>query len=136
MGDYFAHWLRLGEKISAAGARPPKIFCVNWFRTDENGRFIWPGYGENMRVLEWIVGRIAGTHGGVETFLGTMPRFSDLRWDGMNYDPASFDRATALSVSDWKRELDSHDEFFARLGERVPSALRAVRQRIAQRLPR
>jgi phosphoenolpyruvate carboxykinase (GTP) len=136
MGDYFAHWLRMGEKISASGARPPKIFCVNWFRTDEQGRFIWPGYGENMRVLEWIVGRVAATHGGVETFLGWMPRFSDLRWDGMSYDPASFERATALSVSDWRRELDSHDEFFARLGDRVPAALRAVRQRIGQRLPR
>jgi len=136
VGDYFAHWLRIGEKIAASGVKPPKIFCVNWFRTDEQGRFVWPGYGENMRVLEWIVGRVAGTQGGVDTFLGCMPRYSDLRWDGLAYDPAAFERATSLGVGDWKRELDSHDEFFARIGDRVPAALRAVRLRLAQRLPR
>ncbi len=136
MGDYFAHWLRMGELLASRGARPPKIFCVNWFRTDAQGRFIWPGYGENMRVLEWIVGRVAGTHSGVETFLGLMPRFGDLRWDGLPFDPASFESATQLSAADWRRELDSHDEFFSRLGDRVPAALRAVRQRLAQRLPR
>jgi phosphoenolpyruvate carboxykinase (GTP) len=136
VGDYFAHWLRVGEKITASGIKPPKIFSVNWFRTDDEGHFVWPGYGENMRVLEWIVGRIAGTHGGVDTFLGCMPRYSDLRWEGLEYDPAAFERVTALGVGDWKRELDSHDEFFARIGDRVPAALRAVRLRLAQRLPR
>ena len=136
VGDYFAHWLQLGEKLAATGMRPPKVFCVNWFRTDERGRFIWPGYGENMRVLEWIIGRVAGTHGGLETFLGVAPRFGDLRWEGLSFDPAAFERMTALSATDWRRELDSHDEFFARIGDRVPAALRSVRQRLLQRLPR
>jgi phosphoenolpyruvate carboxykinase (GTP) len=136
IGDYFSHWLKLGEKIAATGVRPPKIFCVNWFRTDDQGRFIWPGYGENMRVLEWIVGRVAGTHGGTETFLGTMPRFTDLRWDGLAFDAAAFDRVTSLSVAEWKRELDSHDEFFSKIGDRIPGALKSVRTRLTQRLPR
>jgi phosphoenolpyruvate carboxykinase (GTP) len=135
VGDYFAHWLSLGEKLAASGVRPPKIFCVNWFRTGEQGRFIWPGYGENMRVLEWIIGRVAGTHGAVDTFLGATPRYADLHWEGLEFDPASFERVTQLSAADWRRELDSHDEFFARIGDRVPATLRSVRQHLLRRLP-
>jgi phosphoenolpyruvate carboxykinase (GTP) len=134
VGDYFAHWLNLGERVTAAGARAPRVFCVNWFRTDEQGRFLWPGYSENMRVLEWIVGRVAGTRGGAQTFLGVSPRHSDLRWEGLAFDPASFERATALNPVEWQRELESHLEFFARLGERVPPALLALREQLAQRL--
>ncbi len=135
VGDYFEHWLGLEEKLAAAGARPPKVFCVNWFRTDEHGRFIWPGYGENMRVLEWIVGRIAGTHGGTDTFLGVSPRYRDLHWQGLAFDPASFERASSLSPADWRRELDSHAEFFARIGDRIPARLRSIRQKLLERLP-
>ncbi|HEY4038799.1 MAG TPA: phosphoenolpyruvate carboxykinase (GTP) [Burkholderiaceae bacterium] len=134
VGDYFTHWLSLGERVAAAGARVPRVFCVNWFRTDEQGRFLWPGYSENMRVLEWIVGRVDGTRGGAQTFLGVSPRHSDLRWEGLSFDPASFERATALSTVEWQRELDSHAEFFARLGERVPPALLALREQLARRL--
>jgi len=135
VGDYFEHWLGLEEKLAASGARPPKVFCVNWFRTDEHGRFIWPGYGENMRVLEWIVGRIAGTHGGMDTFLGVSPRYRDLHWQGLAFDPASFERASALSPADWRRELDSHAEFFVRMGDRIPARLRSIRQKLLERLP-
>ena len=135
VGDYFAHWLSVGERVAAAGARPPKVFCVNWFRTGEQGRFLWPGYAENMRVLEWIVGRVAGTRGGVETFLGVSPGYSDLRWEGLGFDAASFERVTALSAVELRTELDSHAEFFGRIGDRVPAALHAVRQRLISRLP-
>jgi phosphoenolpyruvate carboxykinase (GTP) len=134
-GDYFAHWLSVDERVAAAGAHPPKVFCVNWFRTGEQGRFLWPGYAENMRVLEWIVGRVEGTRGGVETFLGVSPRYSDLRWEGLGFDAASFEHATALSAVEWRAELDSHAEFFSRIGDRVPAALHAVRQRLIRRLP-
>jgi phosphoenolpyruvate carboxykinase (GTP) len=135
VGDYFAHWLNLGKRIAASGARAPKMFCVNWFRTDDQGRFVWPGYAENMRVLEWIVGRVAGTHEGQQTFLGVSPRHRDLRWDGLPFDQASFERVTALSATDWRRELASHEEFFARLGERVPDTLRVLREQLTARLP-
>jgi phosphoenolpyruvate carboxykinase (GTP) len=134
VGDYFAHWLSLGERIAAAGVRAPRVFCVNWFRTDEQGRFLWPGYAENMRVLEWMVGRVAGTRGGAQTFLGVSPRYSDLRWDGLTFDQAAFERTTALNPAEWQRELESHGEFFARLGERVPDALHAVHRHLAERL--
>jgi phosphoenolpyruvate carboxykinase (GTP) len=134
VGDYFGHWLGLGERLAAGGVQLPKIFCVNWFRKDEAGRFIWPGYSENMRVLEWIVGRVAGTKGGADTFLGVTPRFADLRWDGLAFEPAAFERATELSSADWQRELHSHAEFFARIGDRIPAALHSVRQVLAERL--
>ncbi|HEX4583966.1 MAG TPA: phosphoenolpyruvate carboxykinase (GTP) [Burkholderiaceae bacterium] len=135
VGDYFAHWLRLGEQLAAAGARAPRMFCVNWFRGGEQGGFVWPGYAENMRVLEWIVGRVAGTHGGAQTFLGVSPRFGDLNWQGLQFDGMAFDRAIGLSAAEWRRELESHAAFFASIGDRVPAALQAVRQRLASRLP-
>jgi phosphoenolpyruvate carboxykinase (GTP) len=134
VGEYFRHWLSLGEKLAAGGVRPPRIFCVNWFRTDQAGRFVWPGYAENMRVLEWIVGRVAGLSDGAETFLGLVPRFGDLRWDGLRFDPGSFERATELSAADWRRELQSHAEFFSKMGERIPAVLHSVRQRLVERL--
>ena len=135
VGDYFAHWLRIGERIAMGEAPLPRMFCVNWFRTDERGGFIWPGYAENMRVLEWIVGRVAETRGGTSTFLGTSPRYEDLRWDGLQFDRSAFERAIALDPGQWRRELDSHAEFFARLGDRVPDALARTRARILARLP-
>jgi phosphoenolpyruvate carboxykinase (GTP) len=135
VGDYFAHWLAVGSQLAVAGARLPRVYCVNWFRTGEQGGFVWPGYAENMRVLEWIVGRVAGTHGGTETFLGVSPRYEDLRWEGLSFDRTRFEQATALNAAEWRRELDSHAEFFARIGDRVPSQLHSVRKRLAARLP-
>ncbi len=134
VGDYFGHWLGLGEQLAAGGAQLPKMFCVNWFRKDEAGRFVWPGYSENMRVLEWIVGRVAGTRGGADTFLGVTPRFGDLCWDGLQFEPASFQQATELSSADWQRELQSHADFFTGIGDRIPAALHSVRQSLAERL--
>ena len=134
VGDYFAHWLEVGERVRAAGGQPPPVFCVNWFRTDAHGRFLWPGYAENMRVLEWIVSRVSRSCDGRSTFLGTAPRFGDMHWDGLVFDSGSFERATALDVDEWRRELQSHAEFFERIGARVPPELEAVRQRLLARL--
>ncbi|MFZ6846615.1 phosphoenolpyruvate carboxykinase domain-containing protein, partial [Undibacterium sp. RuTC16W] len=85
MSDYFQHWLDMGKKIEAAGAKQPAIFCVNWFRTDENGKFVWPGFGDNMRVLKWMLDRIEGGANGVENVFGVTPTFGDLNWDGLQF---------------------------------------------------
>jgi phosphoenolpyruvate carboxykinase (GTP) len=84
MSDYFQHWIDLGRRLEASGAKLPKIFCVNWFRKGEDGRFVWPGYGENMRVLQWMVERVEGTARGAENPIGTTPRYEDLNWNGLD----------------------------------------------------
>jgi len=134
MGDYFAHWLRMGERIATTGAKLPKIFCVNWFRTDDNGKFVWPGFRENMRVLEWIVGRIEGNADGSQHVFGTSPRFEDLRWDGLEFSRTEFDRITSIDVATWRTELELHGQLFERLRERLPPQLRSARKRFEQRL--
>jgi len=134
MGDYFGHWLQLGERLASGGVPAPKIYCVNWFRTDEQGRFVWPGYGENMRVLEWIVGRIEGRSGGTEHLLGLTPRFEDLRWDGLAFDRSAYAKVTSIDREEWRRELASHRELFDLLGDRLPAPLEHTRQALAQRL--
>jgi phosphoenolpyruvate carboxykinase (GTP) len=134
MGDYFDHWLRLGERLAGKGAPLPRIFCVNWFRTDEQGRFVWPGYGENMRVLEWIVGRIEGRSPGDEHLFGITPRFDDLRWDGLAFDRSAYARVTSVNHEEWRRELASHRELFDRLQERLPAALEQTRRALEARL--
>ena len=124
MGDYFAHWLKMGRAIQ----HPPKIFRVNWFRRDANGRFIWPGFGENMRVLQWIAQRCQGRAQGMETALGIMPRFEDLNWQGLDkVSPHQYGELSRIDSSAWREELHSHDELFAKLGKRLPAALEARR---------
>jgi phosphoenolpyruvate carboxykinase (GTP) len=132
IGDYFAHWLRMGRAVQ----HPPKIFRVNWFRRDANGRFIWPGFGENMRVLQWIAERCQGRAGGVETPLGIMPRFEDLLWTGLEkrMSPAQFEELARVDSKAWKEELATHDELFGRIGERLPEALRTRRGKMHERL--
>jgi phosphoenolpyruvate carboxykinase (GTP) len=113
----------------------PKIFRVNWFRRDANGKFLWPGFGENMRVLAWIVERCQGRTQGVETPLGTMPRHQDLNWEGLEkVTPARFDELTRVEPEAWKEELRSHDELFGKLGARLPGALETRRGRMHERL--
>jgi phosphoenolpyruvate carboxykinase (GTP) len=132
MGDYFAHWLEVGRAVK----QPPRIFRVNWFRRDTQGRFIWPGFGENMRVLQWIVERCQGRGRGVETPLGIMPRFEDLNWHGLEtkITPAQYAELSRIDLSAWQDELKSHDELFEKLGARAPSALDARRGRMHERL--
>ncbi len=134
MGDYFRHWLDLGAELQRAGAKLPKLFCVNWFRTDKAGRFIWAGFSENMRVLEWIVNRVEERARGIEHALGVTPAYEDLRWDGLNFPRAAFDAITRIDPADWKRELVSHQELFGRLGDRLPAQLEATRRQFDARL--
>jgi len=120
MGDYFAHWLKMGRKVS----QPPKIFRVNWFRRDAHGKFIWPGFGENMRVLRWVFERCRGRAGATETPLGEMPRYEDLDWKGLEkLSPARYAELASIDAGAWKDELASHDELFGRLGARLPGEL-------------
>ena len=132
MGDYFNHWLKIGRSV----AHPPRIYRVNWFRRDANGKFIWPGFGENMRVLQWIAQRCQGRASGVETPLGIMPRFEDLVWTGLEkkMTPARYAELARIDVAAWKEELASHDGLFGKLGERLPQALEARRGRMHEKL--
>ncbi len=134
MSDYFAHWLAIGERVAGSGAQQPKIFCVNWFRTDDNGKFIWPGFGDNMRVLKWILDRIAGNAGGDENVFGVTPRYDDLPWDGIEFSADAYARITSIEIAAWQAELALHDELFDKLRHRLPAELEQVKSRIAQRL--
>ncbi len=131
MGDYFSHWLKVGRAVS----RPPRIFRVNWFRKDAGGKFVWPGFAENMRVLKWIVDRCAGRAQGVETALGVIPRFEDLNWTGLErFDRARFDEISGVDEKAWTAELKSHDELFSNLAGHLPPELEIRRGRMHQKL--
>jgi phosphoenolpyruvate carboxykinase (GTP) len=131
MGDYFAHWLTMGRAVEHA----PRIYRVNWFRRDANGKFLWPGFSENMRVLAWIIERCQGRAQGVETPLGVMPRYEDLNWAGLDkLTPERFTELQRVDAGAWKEELGSHDELFAKLGSRLPPALEARRGRMHEKL--
>ncbi|MGH8688737.1 MAG: phosphoenolpyruvate carboxykinase (GTP) [Burkholderiales bacterium] len=131
MGDYFAHWLKVGKSVN----HPPRIFRVNWFRKNAHGRFIWPGFGENMRVLEWIVRRCHGTVGGVETALGTMPRYEDLNWRGLErFTREAFEQISGVEGEAWKDEVVSHDELLGKLGAHLPRELADRRSRLHDKL--
>ena len=134
MSDYFQHWLDMGKKIAAAGATQPAIFCVNWFRTDENGKFVWPGFGDNMRVLKWMLERIEGKANGVENIFGVTPTFADLNWEGLNFTQAQFDTITSIDKAAWEAELKLHAELFEKLAYHLPADLEATRVALEKRL--
>ena len=133
MSDYFQHWLNVGKKLEAEGATLPKIYLVNWFRKDENGKFIWPGFGENMRVLAWILGRAENKAGATETPLGLSPSHVDFNWNGLALSPEQFNQSTAVRADDWKVELDLHQELFDKLANRLPKELLEIKTKIANR---
>jgi len=124
MGDYFAHWLAIGGKLR----HPPRIFMVNWFRKDRDDSFLWPGYGENMRVLKWIVDRARGRVAADETPIGFLPRAGDLDLTGLDISKESLEQAMAISPEEWLPELDLQEQFFAGIGETLPPQLDVQRE--------
>ena len=120
MCDYFAHWLKMGSRMS----NQPKIFHVNWFRTDENGNFIWPGFGDNMRVLDWIIRRCENEVDAVETPIGYMPKAEDINIEGMeDFDMEKLQSVLSLDMNAWKKEADEIGEFFKKFGDKLPEKL-------------
>ncbi|RTZ39966.1 phosphoenolpyruvate carboxykinase (GTP) [Candidimonas sp. SYP-B2681] len=134
MSSYFAHWLDMGSKLSATGARLPSVFCVNWFQTDTDGQFIWPGFGENMRVLKWMIERIAGEAKGEDNLFGITPRYEDITWDGLDFDAEKYRSITGIDQAAWRTELALHAELFEKLKQRLPSELSALHARLQTRL--
>jgi len=135
MGDYFQHWIALGEKLEASGATLPKIFQTNWFRKGADGKFVWPGYGENMRVLAWMIDRLEGKAGaGVDHITGTSPAYEDLNWTGLDFTKEHFETASRCDAMTWKEELELHEALFDQIGERLPQALRDTKASLEKRL--
>jgi phosphoenolpyruvate carboxykinase (GTP) len=134
MSDYFQHWLDLGRKMQASGAKLPRIFCVNWFRKGPDGKFVWPGYGENMRVLKWIVERVRGQAQGVETPIGITPRFEDLDWTGLDFGSVRYEQVASVDRDAWKTELGLHEVLFRQLAYHLPAEITATKARIEARL--
>jgi|HigsolmetaAR201D_1030396.scaffolds.fasta_scaffold06700_2 phosphoenolpyruvate carboxykinase (GTP) len=131
MADYFNHWLQFGRQIP----NPPRIFSVNWFRTDDEGNFLWPGFGNNMRVLQWIVARANGQAIGTEGPLGWMPRYEDLNWEGLEeFTPEHFHQLMAIDRDAWINEVQAHDSLFAKLYDRLPKELIFIREMILSSL--
>lgn len=127
MADYFSHWLDMGEKVGKIaqehGNTLPKIFNVNWFRKDAEGNFVWPGFGQNMRVLEWIIGRCEGNANAVATPIGLVPTYDDINWSQSDFSKQQFELVTSQDKDAWVKELNGHAELFEKLGERMPSVL-------------
>jgi phosphoenolpyruvate carboxykinase (GTP) len=131
-GDYFAHWLEVGK--SADAAKLPRIFCVNWFRRGEDGRFLWPGFGENSRVLKWMIDRIEGTAAAEETPIGYVPTPDQLDLDGLEADPADVAATLRVDAEEWRRELPLIEEWFAKIGDQLPASLHDELEALRQRL--
>jgi len=134
MSDYFQHWLKLGQQLQASGAKLPAIYCVNWFRKGENGHFVWPGYGENMRVLKWMIDRIEGSAPGAENIFGISPNYNELNWTGLNFSAEQFHTVTHVDNAAWVEELKLHEALFQQLAHHLPPELPATKAAIAQRL--
>ncbi len=129
-GDYFAHWLAMGK----AAAKPPAIFHVNWFRKGSDGKFLWPGFGDNLRVLEWMLRRVAGEVGAVETPIGNLPVAGDINADGLGIDAAAMQQLLQVDRAAWHDEMTAVGQYLADYGTHAPAALLAEQQRIAARL--
>jgi len=134
MSDYFQHWLDLGKKLAASGAKLPKIYTTNWFRKGADGKFVWPGYGENMRVLKWMIDRIENKAQGTEHVFGVSPRYEDLSWTGLNFSAEQFETVTSIDKAAWQAELKLHAELFQQLAHHLPKELPATKAAIEQRL--
>jgi phosphoenolpyruvate carboxykinase (GTP) len=130
MGDYFRHWIKMQRTLSVT----PRIFHVNWFRKDENGKFLWPGYSENIRVLKWVVDRVRGRAQGKETPIGWTPYFEDMQWDGLDFPRETFDQLQQVDPAAWKREVMDHEELFIALHDHLPAEMIYERELLICRL--
>lgn len=134
MSDYFQHWLNMGKKLESEGAKLPSIYCVNWFRKDEAGKFVWPGYGENMRVLAWMLERIEGKAKGQENIFGTTPTHGDINWTGLNFSAEQFNKVTSIDKAAWQEEMKLHDQLFEQLSYHLPTELVETKKALEARL--
>ena len=127
MADYFGHWINTGAK---AGSAAPRLYCVNWFRKNEQGKFVWPGFGDNMRVLKWIIERVEGKASARQTALGNIPEYDNLDWSGSSFAPDLFHAITSVDRTQWQQELKLHDELLSKLEHGMPAPLQERRQRL------
>ncbi len=134
MSDYFQHWLNMGKKLESEGAKLPSIYCVNWFRKDEAGKFVWPGYGENMRVLAWMLERIEGKAKGQENIFGTTPTHGDINWTGLDFSAEQFNKVTSIDKAAWQEEMKLHDQLFEQLSYHLPKELVETKNALEARL--
>jgi phosphoenolpyruvate carboxykinase (GTP) len=132
MADYFRHWLDMGRRV----AHPPRVFHVNWFRKDADGKYLWPGYGENVRVLKWMLERIEGKAKAAETPIGFVPTPDAMTLDGLSIAPEKLRELLRVDPADWTQELEGIGKFFERFGRRLPDELRQEQKELAQRLGR
>jgi phosphoenolpyruvate carboxykinase (GTP) len=130
MADYWAHWLRVGASLK----NPPRIFHVNWFKQDANGKFLWPGFGENLRVLRWVADRCRGAGAAVESPIGFLPTEDALDATGLDLPPGAMRELLGVDPADWRQEAEGLAEFFAKFGDRLPPEMERQRQELLKRL--
>ena len=130
MGDYFRSWIKMQRTLT----NTPRVFHVNWFRKDEDSRFIWPGFSQNIRVLRWIVDRVRGRAMANETPIGWTPRYDDIAWDGLDFPQARFDSLQAVDRAAWRREVMDHEELFIALHDHLPPEMVYERELLICRL--
>jgi len=130
MGDYFRHWIKMQRTLNVT----PRIFHVNWFRKDADGNFLWPGFGDNIRVLEWIVDRVRGRAQGKETPIGWTPHYKDMNWNGLDFPEAAFEDLQRVDRPAWRKEVMGHEELFIALHDHLPSEMVYERELLICRL--
>ena len=134
MSDYFQHWLDMGAKLQAQGAKLPAIYCVNWFRKNAEGKFVWPGYGENMRVMKWMLDRMEGQAAGQENLFGVSPTYAEINWSGLDFSQAEFDNVISIDKAAWVEEIKLHEELFEKLQHHLPQELVAIKEQLKKAL--
>jgi phosphoenolpyruvate carboxykinase (GTP) len=134
MADYFQHWLDLGRKLAGSGAALPRMYTTNWFRKDKDGKFVWPGFGDNMRVLKWMIDRIEGKAPGRENAFGVSPAYEELNWTGLDFTREQFETVMSIDKGDWQNELQLHAQLFRQLEYHLPRELSEAKARLEQRL--
>ncbi len=134
MADYFQHWLDMESKLEEKGHTLPPIFCVNWFRKNADGKFVWPGFGDNMRVLKWMIDRLEGKAQGEETMFGVAPTYGEINWTGLDFSAAQFATVTSIDKAAWEEELKSHGEHFDKLKDKLPKQLEETKAKLEERV--